>query len=273
MLGAQPVPFDSPAQQLTRHMGRHFGAEDTFARAPVGVFFGEPGVTVPDPYFGGDGPARTGCTRCGTCLVGCRVGAANTLTKNYLWFAEKCGAEIHPEREVIDVAPIGAPDGSDGYRVTTQRPGSWRARRDRRTYTAGGVVFAAGAVGTNTLLATCKHSGSLPLISDRLGALVRTNSEAVLAVRFPEDRGTWQDVAASSRVVVDGDTQLEFLTYGPNADLMGVVLHPAHWTRSPRNAPREVAGPGGSPSSPSAFDVVAGRLESAQLDVAGDAAA
>ena len=223
MLGARPVPFDPPALELTRSMGRHFGVQDTFARAPVGVFFGEPGVTVADPYFGGEGPSRTGCTRCGSCLVGCRTGAANTLTKNYLWFAEKRGVQIHAEREVVDVTPIGAPDGRDGYRVTTQRPGV-RWRRDRRTHIVGGVVFAGGTIGTNGLLADCKHRGSLPRISDRLGALVRTNSEAVVAVQFPEDRGTWRDVAASSRIIVDGDTQIEFLTYGPNADLMGLFF-------------------------------------------------
>jgi cholesterol oxidase len=223
MLGARPVPFDSPALELTRRLGRHFGAEDTFDRAPVGVFFGAPGVTVDDPYFGGEGPPRTGCTRCGNCLIGCRTGAANTLTKNYLWFAEKLGVEIHAEREVIDVRPIGAADGSEGYRVTTRRPGSpWR--RDRRTHTALGVVFAGGTTATNMLLANCKHGGSLPHISDRLGSVVRTNSEAVMAVQFPEDRGTWRDVAASSRVIVDGDTQLEFLTYGPNADMMGLFF-------------------------------------------------
>src|SRR5205085_1152185 len=82
----------------------------------------------------------------GDCLVGCRVGAANTLTKNYLWFAEKRGAQIHAEREVVDVTPIGAADGRDGYRVTTQRPGAW-FRRDRQTHTARGVVVAGGAAG------------------------------------------------------------------------------------------------------------------------------
>jgi cholesterol oxidase len=223
MLGVQPTPFDSPALQLTREMAQHFGVEDTFARTPMGVFFGEPGKTVDDPYFGGEGPARTGCTRCGDCLIGCRVGAANTLTKNYLWFAEKRGVQIVPEREVVDVAPIGAADGRDGYRVTTQRPGAW-FRRDRQTHTARGVVFAGGAVGTNALMANCKHSGSLPRISDRLGQLVRTNSETVLAVRLPEDRKTWNDVAASSRVIVDGDTQLELLTYGRNADFMSLFF-------------------------------------------------
>lgn len=253
MLGVKTVPFDSTNQQLAREMAQHFGTEDTFTRAPTGVFFGEPGKTVKDPYFGGEGPDRTGCIRCGACMVGCRVGAVNSLVKNYLWFAEKRGVQILAEREVVDVSPLGAADGSDGYRVTTQRPGAWFAR-DRCTYTARGVIFAGGALGTNELLANCKHGGSLPRVSDRLGELVRTNSESVLNVRLPEDRKTWNDVTASSSVHVDQDTHIEFLTYGRNADFLSllctllvgkgnrvtrplkwlgnIVLHPARWLKS-----------------------------------------
>ena len=222
MLGAAPVPFDSVHQQWIREMGRHFGTEDTVTRAPTGVFFGEPGKTVADPYFGGDGPDRTGCTRCGACMVGCRVGAVNSLTKNYLWFAERNGVQILPEHQVVDVTPLGTADGSDGYRVTTEHPGGGR-QRDRSTYTARGVVFAGGALGTNELLANCKHGGSLPRISDRLGELVRTNSESVLTVLLPEDRGSWRDVTASSSVHVDADTHIEFLTYGPHADMLSLL--------------------------------------------------
>ena len=93
---AAEVPRESDGQQLLREVGRHFGVEDTFTRTPVGVYFGEPGRPVPDPYFGGEGPERTGCTFCGACMVGCRDGAKNTLLKNYLWFAEKRGARILP---------------------------------------------------------------------------------------------------------------------------------------------------------------------------------
>ena len=222
MLGVKTVPFDSPNQQLAREMARHFGVEDTLSRASCGVFFGEPGKTVKDPYFGGEGPDRTGCTRCGACMVGCRVGAVNSLQKNYLWFAEKRGTRVLAEREVVDVAPIGAGDGSDGYRVITERPGAWFSR-DRQTHTAQGVVFAGGALGTNELLANCKHGGSLPRISDRLGQLVRTNSESILTVRLPEDLKTWNDVTASISVHIDHDTHIEFLTYGRNADLLSLL--------------------------------------------------
>ena len=222
MLGVQTVPFDSVAQKLIREMAQHFGTEDSFKRTPCAVFFGEPGKTVPDPYFGGAGPERTGCTRCGACMVGCRVGAKNTLVKNYLWFAEKRGVKVMPERQVIDVVPIGAADGSEGYRVTTENPGAWFAK-DRQTLTARGVIFAAGALGTNRLLANCKHGGSLPGISDRLGELVRTNSESILTVRLPEDRNTWNDVAISCSIHVDHDTHIEFVSYGRNADFLSLL--------------------------------------------------
>ncbi|CAN7405669.1 GMC family oxidoreductase [Pseudoduganella sp. LjRoot289] len=222
MLGVTAVPFDSVNQGLAREMARHFGGEDRYARSPTGVFFGQPGKTVKDPYFGGAGPDRTGCTRCGACMVGCRTGAVNSLLKNYLWFAEQGGARILAGREVVDVRPLGAADGSGGYLVTTQRPGAWLAT-ERRTLTARGVVFAGGALGTNELLANCKLGGSLPRISDSLGHLVRTNSESVLNVRLPRDLKTWNDVTASSSVHVDQNTSIEFLTYGRNADAMGLM--------------------------------------------------
>jgi len=223
MLGVQMVPHDSDGQQLLREVGKHFGAEETFHRTPVGVFFGKPGTTVPDPYFGGEGPDRSGCTRCGACMVGCREGAKNTLVKNYLWFAEKRGVDILPERAVVDIRPIGAEDGADGYVVTTERPGAW-FRKQRRTFTARGIVMSAGALGTNQLLAQCKLSGSLPRISDRLGHLVRTNSESILAVTLPEGMARpWNDVAISASVYPRADTHIEFVTYGKHGDAMALL--------------------------------------------------
>ena len=223
MLGVVEVPRDSDGQQLLREVGRQFGVEDTFRRTPVGVYFGKAGTTVPDPYFGGAGPERTGCTYCGACMVGCREGAKNTLLKNYLWFAEKRGAGIVPEREVVDIRPIGAQDGSEGYIVTTQRPGAW-FRKQRRSFTARGIVMSAGALGTNRLLAKCKLGGSLPRISDRLGQLVRTNSESILAVTLPEGMARpWNDVAISSSIHTSADTHIEFVTYGKHGDTMALL--------------------------------------------------
>ena len=223
MLGVQQVPRSSKGQELLKEVGRHFGVEHTFTRTPCGVFFGKPGETVKDPYFGGEGPERTGCIFCGECMQGCRTGAKNNLTKNYLWFAEKRGARIHPEREVVDVRPIGAKDGSEGYEVVTERPGAWLRKR-RRVFRARGIVFAAGALGTNTLLARCRLDGSLPRLSDRLGHLVRTNSESILAVTLPKGtKNLWNDVMISSSIHPRPDTHIEFNTFGRNADSMSLL--------------------------------------------------
>ncbi len=223
MLGVTQVQRESDGQKLLKDVGRHFGVEHTFRRTPVGVYFGKPGTTVADPYFGGEGPERTGCTFCGACMVGCREGAKNTLVKNYLWFAEKHGVAIHAEREVVDIRPLGAADGSDGYEVTTERPGAW-FRKQRRVFTAKGVVVSAGALGTNQLLAKCKLEGSLPHISDRLGQLVRTNSESVLAITLPKGMSRpWNDVAISASIHPKPDTHIEFVTYGRHGDFMSFL--------------------------------------------------
>lgn len=223
MLGVQTVPRESDGQKLLQEVGRQFGVEHTFRRTPVGVFFGKPGTTVPDPYFGGEGPERTGCTFCGACMVGCREGAKNTLVKNYLWFAEKRGVAIHAERQVVDIRPLGAEDGADGYVVTTERPGAWFFKQ-RRTFKARGIVMSAGALGTNTLLAKCKLTGALPRISDRLGQLVRTNSESILAVTMPEGTARpWNDVAISASIYPRPDTHIEFVTYGRYGDFMSLL--------------------------------------------------
>ena len=168
MLGVVEYEGMGPADELLQEYGEEIGVGETFTNTRVGVFFDKPGVEVADPFFGGEGPDRTGCMRCGSCMVGCRHGAKNTLVKNYLWFAEKLGVEIEPERQVTEIRPLGAADGSDGYAVTSERSGSWLRKR-RRTLTARGVVVAAGALGTNNLLANCRHSGALPRLSDRLG--------------------------------------------------------------------------------------------------------
>jgi len=226
MLGAQAVPFASGAQELLKEAAGHFGVGESFVRTRVGVFFGEPGQTVADPYFGGEGPARTGCLRCGACMVGCRHGAKNTLLKNYLWFAEKRGAKVVADCEVTDIRPIGAADGSGGYRVTAQTPGAWLAK-GRRTITARGVVVAAGALGTNRLLIKCRETGSLPRLSPRLGELVRTNSESILAVTLPDDsRAPWNDVAISASIHPRPDTHVELCTYGERGDFMAFLLAP-----------------------------------------------
>ena len=224
MLGVVSYDQDTAGDLLLKEYARQHGFGDTYVKTPVGVYLGEEGKTVPDPFFGGQGPARTGCVRCGRCMIGCQYGAKNTLVKNYLYLAERRGARVMPERTVCDIRPLRARDGSDGYVVTHERSGAW-VRRDRRRVTARGVIVAAGALGTNKLLFSCKLRGSLPGISDRLGYLVRTNSESILAVTAPDDaRDFTRGVAITSSVHPDPDTHIEPVTYGEGADSQSLLF-------------------------------------------------
>ena len=224
MLGVTTYDRDGSADVLLREYGGTIGVGDTYKRTPVGVFLGEPGRTVADPYFGGAGPARTGCLRCGNCMIGCRHGAKNTLVKNYLWFAEKLGVEVLSERTVTDVRPLGDGSGQAGYTITHQRSGGI-VRRQPRRLRARGVIVAAGTLGTNRLLQRCKLNGSLPRLSERLGDAVRTNSEAIISVSAPE--GSAYDfsdsVAITSSIHTDPDTHIEVVTYGQGGDSQGLL--------------------------------------------------
>ena len=218
MLGVADYEGMTAADELLKEYGEEIGVGDTFKHTRVGIFFGPAGREVDDPYFGGDGPRRTGCIRCAACMLGCRSGAKNTLVKNYLWFAERLGAAVIPERQATEIRPLGAADGSAGYRVETEHPGAWLRKR-RRSFTARGVVVAAGALGTNQLLADSRHTGALPRLSGRLGELVRTNSESIQAVTAPDDsRDFSAAVAISSSIYPDPDTHIEVVGYGRGGD-------------------------------------------------------
>jgi cholesterol oxidase len=217
MLGAVPSTFLGPADDAMAEVARDMGRDGTLHRNNVGVFLGAPGETVPDPFFGGKGPARTGCTHCGGCLTGCRVGAKNSLDRNYLYLAERLGVSVHPLTTVDAIAP--APEG--GYVVTSHRTGSWR-KAGRRTWRARQVVLAAGVLGTVPLLARCRERGHLPNLSPRLGHVVRTNSETIVGVR---NRGGALDMsrglAITSGFYPEPETHVEVTRYGAGHDAMG----------------------------------------------------
>ncbi len=224
MLGVVTNPCEGPVEQLMRDTARELNVEHTFRKTPVGVFFGEPGRRVPDPYFGGEGPERTGCTECGNCMVGCRVGAKNTLVKNYLALAERRGVTIEPMRTVTRIRPLDPHRPEQGYAVTTARTGAWW-RRHERTVTAGQVVIAAGAWGTAQLLQAMK-ADHLPRISDRLGELTRTNSEALggaMTARVPKGIDLTKGVAITSSFHIDETTHVENCRYGKGSNMMGLL--------------------------------------------------
>ncbi|PRB15615.1 GMC family oxidoreductase [Microbacterium sp. MYb62] len=222
MLGVvEHYPHTGPVERIMAGAADDLGVGSTFRHAPVGVWFGKPGERTPDPFFDGEGPDRTGCTLCGNCMVGCRVGAKNTLMKNYLALAERRGVVIEPLRTVSEVREL--PGG--GFAVTTQRSGAW-FRHARRTVTARQVVLAAGTWGTQQLLHRMKESGALPRISASVGRLTRTNSEALdgaVATSVPESLQLARGVAITTSFHIDDRTHVENVRYGPGSNLMGAL--------------------------------------------------
>jgi cholesterol oxidase len=219
MLGVTTAPCPTESDHLLREIADEMGRGDTYRATEVGVFFGKPGETVSDPYFGGQGPERAGCIECGGCMVGCRHNAKNTLDKNYLYFAEKLGVEIIPETKVLDVRELSA----GGYEVRTQKITDWVFKR-RRTLRARGVVFSGGVLGTVPLLLKCKERGSLGRLSDALGTFVRTNSEALVgSTARRSDIDYSRGIAIASGFWPTDDTHIEMVRYGRGQDFMSLL--------------------------------------------------
>jgi cholesterol oxidase len=218
MLGVVEYPHLTPSDEVMKAVATEMGVGDTFHPTPVGVFFGEPGVTVDDPFFGGAGPARTGCIECGQCMTGCRHGAKNTLLTNYLYLAEQAGAVVHAMTTVTRVRADGG-----RWKVDTVGTGR-RLRKQRRTFTADQVVFAAGTMGTQRLLHRLRDEGDLPNLSARLGELTRTNSEAILGARtFRKDTDFTRGAAITSSFHPDEHTHIEPVRYGKGSNAMGLL--------------------------------------------------
>lgn len=215
MLGAVPSAGIGRTDEILREIGVELRGEDTLRVHDVGVFFGRPGETVPDPFFAGDGPPRTGCTRCGACMIGCPVGAKNTLDRNYLWFAERLGVRIVPETEALGIRPHPA----GGYEVETRR--SLGLVRPRRRWRARQVVVSGGVVGTVRLLLNSRERGWLPALSPQVGRCVRTNSESILAADSPDrDTGWTEHVAITSGIRADDRTHIEMVRLNPGSDAL-----------------------------------------------------
>ena len=226
MLGVVANPTFTDADRIVKEVADEMGCGDTWVPTPVGVFFGPdgtktPGKIVPDPYFGGAGPDRTGCLECGCCMTGCRFGAKNTLLKNYLWLAESAGAQVIPMTTVK-----GFGQRHDGlWEVSTVRTGSWLRSR-RRTFTASHLILAAGTWGTQRLLFKMRDAGKLPRLSDRLGALTRTNSESIVGaatLRVQPDLDLTHGVAITSSIHPTADTHIEPVRYGKGSNVMGLL--------------------------------------------------
>ncbi|HSY25463.1 MAG TPA: GMC family oxidoreductase [Polyangiaceae bacterium] len=221
MLGAARNPRETPGDRVLLEIARESGRENDFRPADVAVYFGAPGETARDPFFGGAGPDRAGCTFCGACMTGCRVGAKNTLDRNYLYLAEKRGAEVRAETEVI--ALRARPGG--GYVVEAKD--TFGGYGTRRRLTADRVVCAGGVMGTVPLLLAMREDPEgLPRLSPRVGDFVRTNSEALFAVVAPDRDDLSNGIAITSILHTDDHSHLEPVRYGAGSGFFRLLALP-----------------------------------------------
>ena len=223
MMGATINPRLEIGDETLRKIAAELGKEDRFEPTNVGVFFGEPEVTVADPYFDGEGPERSGCNFCGGCMVGCRYNAKNTLDKNYLYLAQKNGAKILAEKNVYAVIPSGN-DGSEGYVV------KWRSStscyRKKGEFSSRNIIFAGGVLGTIPLLLKLKRA-TLVKLSDRLGYDVRTNSESFIGVLDYKRKKVFSDgIAIGSILHTDQHSHIEPVRYSPGSGFWRILISP-----------------------------------------------
>ena len=224
MLGSARNPMTTEGDHILKEIAAEIGKPDAYEATEAAVFFGKPNQTVPDPYFGGKGPARTGCNFCGQCMTGCKVGAKNTLDKNYLYLAEQQGTSIEPDAHVIGVFPR---DGG-GYRIRYRKHRGWLRAKTLVDITADQVVFAAGVLGTLPLLMRMKEDPhGLPRLSSRLGYGIRTNNESIIGVvSTQKHRNFSKGIAISSIINTDEFSHLEPVRYGQGSGFFRILLTP-----------------------------------------------
>lgn len=213
MLGLTESPRLEPADITLKKLAQIMGREKSFHQTKVGVYFAPEQSPPTDPYFSGRGPLRKPCNFCGNCMVGCRVGAKNTLMKNYLYFAQNLGLKILTEAQATKVE-----EEHDGqYRVTVKQKGLFK------TYNTKGVVFSAGVLGTIELLLKMKDCGHLPKLSSKLGHYLRTNSEALVGLRVKNQADFSKGIAISAGFYPDPQTHVEIVRYGEDSDMIGMI--------------------------------------------------
>ena len=218
MLGVAENPYFSPSDQAMKDVATEMGVGHTFAMAPLGIYFGEgKGIAAKDPYFGGVGPDRNGCQQCGACMTGCQFNAKNTLPKNYLGLAESAGAQVFPmttvksfSQNVDGTWEIQAVKSNDPFATVIK-------------FKANQVIVAAGTYNTQKLLHTMKRK-MLPQLSNHLGQLSRTNSEALTGAMMPNiDIDFSTGSAITSSFFPDEHTHIEPVRYGKGSNFMGLM--------------------------------------------------
>ena len=215
MLGTIPYTRFNHEDLLLKEVAADMGKESSWSGVNVGVYYGDTEKPI-DPYFNGHGPKRTGCVECAGCMVGCRYNAKNTLDKNYLYFAEKNGAEVKAETLVTKIEYDGT-----HYHIHTKSTTAWWGRNSHKVFKSKGLVVSGGVLGTMKLLLDQKYGRkTLEDLSDTLGNNIRTNSESLCGVSNAAEKMN-NGVAISSYFNPDDHTHIEVVKYNDNSGLMG----------------------------------------------------
>lgn len=217
MLGSTKYEKEGPEDRILKDIATDMGQADTYKTVDhVGVYLGDR-KSEKDPYFNGLGPMRKGCIECANCMVGCRYNSKNTLDKNYLWFAEQWGTKVEAETKVVKVEFKG-----DLYHVHTESSTSWFSK-NRRVFKSRGIVFSAGVLGTLKLLFQQKEEfKTLPNLSPKLGANLRTNSESLCGIAGIDQKMN-HGIAISRVFEPDPNTHIELVKYGDGSGMMGLL--------------------------------------------------
>ena len=183
-------------------------------------------------------------------MVGCRHGAKNTLDKNYLYFAEKLGAEVRPETLV--------------ERIRDDRP-RWRRQRGyvltfaARPAPAPGPAANPRTRGRRARGRRARHrqpppaarrsEGDLPRPLARLGALRAHQQRGDLRLDRARRRAstTRRGIAIASGFFAEPDTYIEVVRYPEGSDAMGFLGTAADRQRQP---PHSAAASGSAPAAP-----------------------
>lgn len=217
MLGTVQYQKDHAEDEALREVAAEMGKAGSYQSVDgVGVYLGDVHRET-DPYFNGLGPLRKGCIECAACMVGCRHEAKNTLDKNYLWLAEQVfGTTVLPETVVEKIEFV-----NDEYVVHTRSSTSFFSPQPKQ-FRSRGLVVSGGVLGTLDLLLKQKQlHKTLPLLSDRLGENILTNSEMLSGVGAA-DRKLNNGLAISRIFSPDENTQIEICKF-PNGS--GSMMH------------------------------------------------
>ncbi len=230
MLGAAVNPVLAESDRAMQKLAEQIGKAEYFSPTTVAIYFGEPDVTVKDPYFGGKGPDRTGCLHCGACMTGCRHNAKNTLDKNYLHLAQQLGVTILAEHKVKSVKPLGD-FGEKGYEILFRQSTAYFS--GSKSVKAKGVIFAGGVLGTVPLLLKLRKT-SLPGLSPRIGDMIRTNNEALIYnTSTDKTLELHKGIAIGSILEIDENSHLEPVRYGEGSGFWRLTMVPMVSERNP----------------------------------------